>query len=173
MMMQTSKKESRDYLFNTINDALYHVIHSCRIYILQTTEQTEKAEQVILSCLICISSNVRIYRRIYFVYQSIYLLPLLISESKSIHCNEFNIIHSLLWFSSKFFSLFHWFNYSFRLTEKCHYFFSKPFSKKWFFVAVFFPHSSYSQKTYFISMTFKHVSNYFGHDNCDMRHVTL
>lgn len=93
--MQTSKKESRDYLFNTINDALYHVIHSCRIYILQTTEQTEKAEQVILSCLICISSNVRIYRRIYFVYQSIYLLPLLISESKSIHCNEFNIIHSL------------------------------------------------------------------------------
>lgn len=49
MMQQSSKKKNADYLFNTINDALYHVIHSCRIYIFDTTDQKERTKQVIFS----------------------------------------------------------------------------------------------------------------------------
>ncbi len=46
MLSFSSMKENKDFLFNRINDALFHTTHSCRIYILEVTNQKVQAQSV-------------------------------------------------------------------------------------------------------------------------------
>lgn len=46
MLLTSMKHRSRDVYFTSINDALFHVMQSCRVAMLNETNQKEKALQV-------------------------------------------------------------------------------------------------------------------------------
>ncbi|XP_065225771.1 trichohyalin-like [Planococcus citri] len=47
MLLTSMKNRSQDVYFTLINDALYHILHSCRVVMLHSTNQVEKALQAL------------------------------------------------------------------------------------------------------------------------------